>query len=271
VNETLRRLAARHEQRLVVRVVRGARVGWQLAPRVARGPEMARVVLAGMLFAAGRRRPMTLRLTAPGGPVPFIVPDQTTLEVFREVFLLGEYALDSAAAPATILDLGSNVGVSVLFFRRRFPHSRIVAVEASPGLVAVLRSNVAALDVEVQPVAVAAEAGAVTFYEGEKSWAGSTAWPVGRSVEVPGVPLDALLDCGADMVKIDVEGAEFDVIPASLLLRDVPVVIGEIHAAPRSPQTARVLAALDGFDVTADGPDDGWTLFHAVRRQDRTL
>jgi FkbM family methyltransferase len=243
-------------------ILRGAKLGLRLAPLIASGSARARVVLAGILFCAGRARPMRLRLTAPGGPVTFTVPDHAAMMVFQEVFIGREYALDGIEPPATILDLGANVGVSALFFRRQFPDARIVAVEASPALCRLLRENTAGLGVEVRDVAVAARSGTATFYESAESWTGSTIRAVGPAVQVPAVSLDELLECGADLVKVDVEGAEFDVLPASRRLRDARVVVGEIHAPAASAQP--LLAALDGFDVATAG--NGHTIFRAVRR-----
>jgi FkbM family methyltransferase len=268
--QSLRRAILRHEHRPFVRALVGARLGLQVAPRIATGPSMARVVLAGLLLGGGRRRPFKLRLTAPNGPVPFLVPDYEALIVFREVFVAGEYAMAGVSPPATILDLGASVGVSALFFRRQYPDARIVAVEASPALSALLRRNVAALGVEVRPVAVAARSGTVPFYESSESWTGSTARAVGRPVQVPAESLDDLLAVGADMVKLDIEGAEFDVLPASRRLREARVVVGEIHAPPGSAEAAQLLATLEGFDVTISGGGDDYTIFRAVRARSRS-
>jgi signal transduction histidine kinase len=44
-----------------------------------------------------------------------------------------------------IVDVGAHVGISTLFFRRRWPVSQIVAVEPSPRLIETLRRNVGRL------------------------------------------------------------------------------------------------------------------------------
>jgi FkbM family methyltransferase len=262
------RALARHEQRRPVKLVRGLRLGLQLAPRIAGGvAARAHVALAGVLFSLGRRRPMTLKLTGPRGPVAFSVPDHAALLMLWEMFVVGEYAIDPPHPPRAIVDLGANIGASVLFLRRRFPDARIVAVEASPTLAALLRENTRDLTVDVRPVAVAASAGAVTFYAAADSWAGSTTWDVGDPVQVPAVALDDLLDDDVDMIKIDVEGAEFDIMPASRRLRSARIVVGEIHAPPGSPEAEALLATLEGFDITTNsGDDDRFTVFQAVRR-----
>src|SRR4051812_4331502 len=83
--------------------------------------------------------------------------------------------------------LGSNIGGSVLFFRRKYPGARIIAVEPSPDLAAVLRRNVRTLDVEVRQVAVSSTPGKLAFIAAPESWAGTTAKDPGEGIEVDAV------------------------------------------------------------------------------------
>ena len=224
--------------------------------------------LATLLFATGRRRrPITLRISGPRGPLRFTVPDYAAMRVLGEVFVKREYAIELDSPPATVVDLGASTGASSLFFRCRYPEARIVAVEASPALVELLRSNTSELDVEVRHAAVAPAAGTATFFEADESWAGSTTIRVGTPVEVPAITLDELLDKPVDLVKMDLEGAEFDVLPAARRLTQMRALICELHAAPGTAASRRVLDRLDGFEVSIDVEhSDPFTLFTAVRR-----
>src|SRR6478752_2497070 len=49
--------------------------------------------------------------------------------LFREIFMRGDYYFESDNAQPTIIDCGSNIGISVLFFKRLFPQCRIIAFE----------------------------------------------------------------------------------------------------------------------------------------------
>lgn len=243
-------------------------IGRRLAPAIASGPAArAQVIWAGLLFGTGRRRrPVRLRLDAPGGRIRFAVPDYAAFKVLHEMFVLREYDVELDPAPRRIVDLGANVGASVLFFRRRWPEAEIVAVEASPRLADVLEGNVRGLRVEVHRAAVSAGDGTVTFYEHEQSWAGSVAGGDGVAVTVPALPLDALLDRPADLVKVDIEGGEFDVLPAATRLDRVRAVVGEVHAPPDAAETQRLFEALDGFDIHAEAAKHVFTMFTAHRR-----
>jgi FkbM family methyltransferase len=242
-----------------------------IADELTSGASRVRLLLAGLLFGTmRRRRPVTLTVDVAGEQVEFVVPDHSGFLVLGEMFMTREYDIDLAPPPAVILDLGANIGASALFFRRKWPSARIVAVEPSPELAAILRRNAGSLGVEVREAAVAAETGEISFYPSDESWAGSTRDGDGHgaALRVPAVAFDELVGSGVDLVKIDVEGEEFNVIPASRRLGEVAAIVGEVHARPDSPESEQLLSHLSGFDVTINdpGPRVHFTVFHAVRR-----
>ncbi len=62
--------------------------------------------------------------------------------IFGEVFDLHHYDYDLDPAPRTILDLGGHVGMTSLFFSRRYPEAEIACVEPIPTNFALLLDNV---------------------------------------------------------------------------------------------------------------------------------
>jgi FkbM family methyltransferase len=239
----------------------GIPLALKVALRLARTPRDRFVALtAGLLYGTRRwNRPIRLDLVFAGVAATFVVPDFAGFKVLGEVLLYGNYEGEVDPAPRSVLDLGANIGASALFFRARFPDARITCVEASPTVVRTLRANVAGLDVEVLHAAVAAQPGTITFYESDDTWAGSTSVTSDRPVEVEAVTLDDLLArTGADLVKIDVEGAEFDVLPSATRLADAATYMGEIHATPADPRTR---AILDRFADATTEDCGGVTLF----------
>ena len=141
--------------------------------------------------------------------------------------------IDAAIAPgATAVDVGANVGYNTVYLARRVGASgRVVAVEPAQDNVRVLRENVAAnglANVEVH----AAAAGRVRenrdlFLRGDTS-AVNSLFEQSVYAEVTGVekvavaPLDDLVAGIADLVKIDVEGAELDVLAGMTRLLSHP-------------------------------------------------
>jgi FkbM family methyltransferase len=150
--------------------------------------------------------------------------------------------LDRLVMPgATVLDVGANIGYNTVHAARLAgTRGRVVAIEPTPDNLAVLRRNVAASglsNIVIEPVAVGSAPGVRDlFVRGEKS-AVNSFYPescyahVTDVLRVPVVPLDNLASDGADVVKIDVEGAELDVLEGMprLLQRPRTALIIEWH------------------------------------------
>jgi len=115
-----------------------------------------------------------------------------------------------------ILDCGANIGISVLNYKRRFPAARIKAFEPDPVICRVLRENLAhngAGDVEVIEAAVWTRAGDVAF----KS-SGTDGGRIDRNSRRRDLPRVATVDLRdhlntpIDLLKLDVEGAEYELV-----------------------------------------------------------
>jgi len=115
----------------------------------------------------------------------------------------------------TILDCGSNIGISVLHYKRQFPEARIVAFEPDPHIVPVLRRNLErnnASDVDIVEAAVWTRDGTAEFFC-EPAEGSSLVRRQSRSVTVRTVDLRRFLVNPVDLIKMDIEGAEYQVIP----------------------------------------------------------
>ena len=268
VRGALRRTIERLDRRLGTEFLHGVWAGVGIARALAPSRFQAvRTVVAGALLGTNRRRrPVRLLLSAGGRPVPFVVPDLPALRVLAEVFVLDQYDDACPGEPRGILDLGAHIGASALFLRSRYPDARIVCVEASPTLLPILEHNTAELGVEVRHAAVAATSGTATFYESGQSWTGSVVRTAiaDKPVSVPAVTLDALLSGDIDLVKMDIEGSEFEIVPAATRLNQPAAYMGEIHAPPDDPRTGEFLAAFDGYLIVTEDYGAS-TLFRATR------
>lgn len=127
--------------------------------------------------------------------------------------------LDSPAP--RVLDCGAHVGLMSLWMKRQWPAARVTAFEADPAIAAMLRTNLArngAADVEAIEAAVWNRTGTVTF-RAPGSDAGSieqvAADTEGPRKEVRSVRLRDWLHEPVDLLKLDVEGAELDVLEDS--------------------------------------------------------
>jgi FkbM family methyltransferase len=139
-------------------------------------------------------------------------PDTTDEQIFHEVFVKQFHVPPEDIRPATVLDLGCNIGLTVAHFEQLWPDAEIIGVDLDAENCAVARRN--CRRARILNVAVSATSGSQT-YSGEEAW-GFRLDPSGdRAVE--GRTLDELTDLfggGADFVKMDIEGAEWDVVNA---------------------------------------------------------
>ncbi len=176
-----------------------------------------------------------LRLRVGDAPIDLWFSDGAELAVIWSIFIAGEYAALDVAGARTIIDLGANIGVTTLWFRSLNPYARIVSVEPDPFTFEKLRMNTARDPlVKCVNAAITPESGPVPFASAPKSWE-SRVSGVSSAVtsEVRGITLDDLVATEGidrvDILKVDIEGMEFSVLPQARCLATAGQVIGELH------------------------------------------
>jgi FkbM family methyltransferase len=180
--------------------------------------------------------------------------------IYEELFIRRSYEFVSDTPTPRIIDGGANIGLSVLFFKGLYPRSTIVAFEADRLIFDVLQRNVTALNlkgVELHREALWRERGEVAFTpEGADS--GRVIAGVESACRVPSVPLSDLLAQPADLVKLDIEGAEFEVLQAAKpQLHQVKQLFVEYHSVAGQPQHLPELLSLlkaAGFRLYVTAP-----------------
>jgi FkbM family methyltransferase len=178
------------------------------------------------------RRPLR-SFTLLGTEMRFANP-HTFSFLLMELFIQESYK-GCDPAPATVLDLGSNIGMSILLFKSLWPECSVVGVEASPDSFAILEQNVRGLSsVAVMNRAVSDQSGEVTFYSVPGSLVGSTNKLRGRgdATLVKAVPLSEFITGPLDLLKIDIEGSEitaFAELEASEKMPLISQMIVEYH------------------------------------------
>ena len=226
----------------------------------------------------GRARRFTVRVRLEGEVVSWSADNYADIGVLSEVFGQTVYALADGLAPATILDVGSHVGASVLYFSRRYPSATIIAVEADPSNFVKLTRNVGHLpNVRLVQAAAASQAGLVTLFSSGQtdSWKSSTrrttAWQ--RPVEVRAVRLDDLLAKHRAreplLMKIDIEGAEHEVLSSFHGLGRVAAIVGELHPHLIPVPVAEFRSLFAGFDLDLPEEIEHDTTFRARRVSSR--
>lgn len=176
---------------------------------------------------------------------------------YREIFIQRGYDFACSHDSPLILDCGGNIGLSVVWFKQRYPKSRVTVFEADPSIAEVLTSNMAVLklnDVEIVQAAVWNQAGTVAF-AADGADAGRINERAGHR-EVKSVRLADFITEPVDLLKLDIEGAEYSVVSdlyGTGKLRLVNRLICEIHSrSEERHQMAALLSALvqDGFKIS---------------------
>jgi len=190
-----------------------------------------------------------------------------------EVLVDDLYEVGGLDDARVIVDLGSHIGTSIVFFRQRHPGAEIHGFEPDPDSFGSLQANVGALEgVTIDPRAVAAGAGEAELHSSPNSLASSLVTRDGdcQAVRVRTVGLDGIIEELAldsiDLLKLDVEGAEYDVLANATRLGAVRAIAGELHPGLVAVAPETFFALLGDFDVRIDVFSPASWQFSAVRR-----
>jgi FkbM family methyltransferase len=193
---------------------------------------------------------------------PFeLVDGASFVFMYEEIIERETYRFVADNESPYIIDGGANIGLSVAYFKKAFPESRIKAFEADRPIFEVLQRNVASLKlsgVELFNQALWSSAGKLNFVqEGADSGRIADAKET-TSCSVEAVPLAPLLNEPVDLLKLDIEGAEFEVLRSCRSqLGQVKRAFVEYHSFTDRPQCLPELLALlveAGFRLSITSP-----------------
>lgn len=136
------------------------------------------------------------------------------LHGLEELFIDETYKFTPRTETPRIIDCGANIGLSAIYFKHYYPSARIVAIEPDPRIYAILQGNLKNFgynDVETLNKAVWTTNESIPFVaSGGVSGRIDIANSQGKGI--PAVRLQDLLLEEVDFLKIDIEGAEYEVI-----------------------------------------------------------
>ena len=151
-----------------------------------------------------------------GRPMRFI-RFEDFMRLLDEIFGRRIYAFKTSNLRPLILDLGANIGMSILFFKELYPESRIIAFEPDPRIFQVLSHNVKTngwKDVELHNAAVVEREGEVDFYTSAKGDFSLESSVYGQRIpgavkhRVKASRLSSFSRNAIDFLKMDIEGSE---------------------------------------------------------------
>lgn len=148
------------------------------------------------------------------------------------------------------IDVGANIGLMSIFAASKFPKSKVIAFEAHPNTVELLNRNVelnGIQNIEVFDKALGNAIGKIKIFDNWQVNRGGASTVVqgkdSKSFEVDLIRLDDTLnDLIPDMIKVDVEGAELDVLKGAegLIKRFLPTLIVEISDLREKTQSESI-------------------------------
>jgi FkbM family methyltransferase len=135
---------------------------------------------------------------------------------YRTIFLRKIYQFKADSEAPLIIDGGANIGLSVIFFKQLYPKARIIAFEPDPKIYEVLRDNLALFgydDVVLHEKALWKDETTRTFMsEGADGGRIAVSGDTKDIIEVKTVRLSEFITGSVDFLKLDIEGAEMDVL-----------------------------------------------------------
>jgi FkbM family methyltransferase len=188
--------------------------------------------------------------------------------LFDEIFLADEYFVDLPSSSPVILDCGANIGSATVYLKLRFPGATITAFEPNPSCVRMLERNVSQngfTGVTIIPAGCGRSSGVASLnFDTRFSVSGSlnaTRSEFTEAVDVALVKLSDYITTTIDLLKLDVEGAEWEVIAdlrESGKLAVVDRMIIEYHhlAGGETSRFGEFLSMLEseGFEYAVGAP-----------------
>lgn len=227
------------------------------------------------LLARQQYRPVSSPVRALGFTIHFGAYDRFVY-TFEEIFAGVPYAVAIPSERPLIFDCGANIGLSVLYFKRRFPQARVIAFEPEAANFELLGHNIVANnfagDVMAHKVALGREERTAEIFT-EPDVAGSVlgtltaAETISRPQLTVAQPvkverLSSHIDSPVNLLKLDIEGSEGEVLTelkesGKIDLVDRIVLEYHHHLIDSNLRLPQILTLLEdaGFDYQLATPD----------------
>jgi FkbM family methyltransferase len=138
------------------------------------------------------------------------------LHSLQEIFVDDIYKIHFNTSSPYIIDCGANIGLSVIYLKTQYPQARIIAFEPDPVNFKFLEKNIRSskfTDVELRNEAIWKDNSTLEFVSdgtlGSKLVADADNSNI---IKVKATRLKDLLDQKVDFLKMDIEGAEYEVL-----------------------------------------------------------
>jgi FkbM family methyltransferase len=224
----------------------------------------------GVVFLRDRWFRMPRKIKLGNAWLPLAYPDEHGVSIdFLTCLVRDEYGLgECPTEPATILDIGANIGLFALAARGRYPEANIHCYEPNPRALPYLRSNAYGAKFTVYAEAVGANNGRVQIVDMGDSNQAATVDVEGAGISKVGFEVAVGRLGYVDLLKLDCEGAEWDIFRSQEAWRMVRELRMEYHLVHNHTvnDVKESLAALD-FSTTRFLEGPGFGMVWATNRK----
>jgi len=191
-----------------------------------------------------------------------LVDSASFIFLYDEIFLKEIYKFKTNSLQPYIIDCGANIGLSSIYFKKLYPNAKIVAFEPDSKIFKVLKYNLESFgcsDVKIFERGIWSEETTLEFFS-EGADGGRIAVPgnADNLVEIKTIRLRPFLEEPVDFLKIDIEGAETNVLnDCRDLLSNVQNLFVEYHSFISEKQSlSKILGILSeaGFRTYITSP-----------------
>lgn len=172
------------------------------------------------------------------------IPDSASfLFLYKEIFIFNIYNFKSDKDSPYIIDVGANIGLSIIYFKTIYPNSKVIGFEPDPKIFDILTKNISAFNYENITLinkAVWDSSTVLKFcLEGADGGRIVSNDEADKIVEVETVSLRSFIEKNeVDLLKIDIEGSETVVLEdIADVLKNVNRLFVEYHSFAGREQT----------------------------------
>lgn len=207
----------------------------------------------GFRFSGTTRTKLPDSVRFNNGVTPIRYPDDRGyMSDIINIWLDDEYGIRHLPfAPHTVVDIGANIGLFSLWVRHHFPVSQIYSYEPNPRIFPITVHNLSQPGIHVFNCGVGRQSGRARMIDESDSRLASTESAPDGEIELQS--FEAVLreaKGSIDLLKLDCEGAEWDILSASNLMKNVRCVRMEYHLVRNQTMSDfRDMVSKSGFIV----------------------
>ncbi len=137
------------------------------------------------------------------------------LHGLNEIFIEEVYHFQADSKTPLIIDCGSNIGLSIIYFKRLFPDAKIIGFEPDNEIFKILENNINQFnlkDVVLHQKAVWINNELLSFRQNGSVGGHITDDEGSNTIKIEASRLKNFLNQSVDFLKIDIEGAEYQII-----------------------------------------------------------